>query len=367
MDLDKSDAGHARSLVPERVMVRDIEHVRWVGCLNPNEVTGTLPIANPVNQHEYKPSYVRQGDELVCYVAGPDVRDQVQHAWKRLDYGQLNTVADDSPAALTQLRNAVSDGLAKLRSKPATVLYARLDSFIIVKHTLELIARRAATVDDVASVLASFESKRLAARFRLDPPDTTGVEELVSDGFVRMALVRDLDLLVVNLPWGEAVSRALAETVGPLGSCTLVVGGAGACSFGLDVESVFCAREVVAEGVQFRSISNVLADSARRLGIDVSEGRLESIPRSMLAPSDPEADVVETESAFMLPSFGADCTVGVMHYVMDNARAGLPLSRTYYNQAWLSSLVRQRQRGKYLCYAAVLEHCGVDGKELLRT
>jgi hypothetical protein len=366
MDLDKSDAGHARSLVPERAMVRDIEHVRWVGCLNPNEVTGTLPIANPVNQHEYKPSYIRQGDELVCYVAGPDVRDQVQHAWKRLDYGQLNTVADDSHAALAQLRNAVSGGLAKLRSRPATVLYARLDSFIIVKHTLELIARRAATVDDVASVLASFESKRLAARFRLDPPDTTGVEELVSDGFVRMALVRDLDLLVVNLPWGEAISRALAETVGPLGSSVLVVGGAGACSSGLAVEAVFCAREVVAEGVQFRSITNVLADSARRLGIDISEGRLESIPRSMLAPSDPEADVVETESAFMLPSFGADCTVGVMHYVMDNARAGLPLSRTYYNQTWLSSRVRQRQRAKHLCYAAVLDHCGADGKELLR-
>lgn len=351
--------------MPERALVRNVEHVRWVGSINPSHVPGAMPIANPVNQHEYKPSYVREGHELVCYVAGPDVRDQVQHAWERLGYGEISTVADDSHVALEQLRQAVGHGLAKLRGRPTTVLYARLDSFLIVKYAADLIARRAVALDGVASVLASFESKRIATRFRLDPPEETGIEGLVADGFVRMSLMPDLDLLVVNLPWGEAISRALAESVGSLGSSTLVVGGAGACSTELSVESVFCAREVGASGLPVRSITNVLADSAKRLGIEVAEGRLESIPRSMLASNAPDADIVETELAFMLPSFGTNRTVGAMHYVMDNAQAGLPLSRTYYDPVWLASLVTQQQRAKHLCYAAVLEHCGAGGGELL--
>jgi hypothetical protein len=183
-----------------------------------------------------------------------------------------------------------------------------------------------------------------------------------------MAIVGDLDVLAVNLPWGPALATIYGELLCPRFNRILLVGGAGSRRRDLGPEHVFAAHSLGADHGPLMELENILVPHAEALGVAAFQGTLRSTHGSISSPTSrvqllPESDAVDMETAHILRF--ADCLSGCLHYVMDSSVEGLGLSMTYYNSAWLSWLAGQSSRAKNLCYAAVLSQCGEAGAEIL--
>ena len=125
---------HSLSVLPARRFVSRLEKVGWNGSIEPQAHADRLPLANEVNTHEYKPAFVRRNGDLLCYVAGPDARAQVEQAWQDSDYGELISRSDTTEIAATQLGDSLTHALHELGRTPSFVLIARVDSFLFAKR-----------------------------------------------------------------------------------------------------------------------------------------------------------------------------------------------------------------------------------------
>jgi hypothetical protein len=348
--------------------MRSVERVRWVGSVSPRTVVDQLPLANPVNSHDYKPAFVRRGGELVCHVAGPDGRDQVIRAWRLLDYGTLETIDDFSDDALGLAEKSLANAIAALPHHPRVVIVARLDSFMYARMLALRLEKGLVSGFAARKEFIARESSRLENEFRAELPVSEVVEGVRT--YVRTAWLPEEDMMVVNLPWGPRLSEVTAKVVGTLDSEVVVVGGVGAVSPEIDVETVFLADSVRRpDDDVVVPIRNVLIDEAAKLDLEFSGGCIGSVASALYGEgrnSVQGIDVVETEVAYMSSLWMSGREFGVAHYVMDNAGRGLPLSKTYYSKEWLEVLAKKSRRAKNLCYSTVLSRYGVGAEALMR-
>lgn len=364
-----SHAAHALSVVPPQALVSSFERIQWLGSVSPRSVSGQLPLANSVNKHDYKPAFVRSGANLLCHVAGPDGRDQVLRAWALLGYGKVETTSDTSSDTLVAARDILIRAISPVAHRLRGVVIARLESFLHARDLASLLYRRIKTVQAARVQLIAYEIGRIENEFRPRSP----LDSRVSDAhtFVRTAWLPEESLIVVNLPWGPKLSAVVAEVVGNLGCDVdvVVVGGAGAVSIDLPVESVFVPNSIRSPDGSVSSVNNILMGEFGKLGIQFAQGCLGSVPSALYSQSshlDSSVDAVETELAYMSPLWANTRTFGTAQYIMDNIGRNLPLSSTYYHQPWLTTLARRVRRAKNLCLAAVISKYGIGAELLVR-
>jgi hypothetical protein len=367
---------HALSIVPHPALIRRHERIRWIGCIKPPKGLEEIPIANSCNNHEFKPVYARAGSDLVCYIASPDVRNQVLTAWSLLNYGTLETVQDESGQAIEPVKVALESVLSRiLPFAPQNLLIGRVNSFMIATQIAQKLRTGDFSTEQARAFLIHHETKRLSQCFKQDSNvnqlaelSQEGFRIIASDGFLQIVLYPSLSLLAVNLPWGPALATMYGQILCPHFYRTMIVGGVGSRIHGMEPEQVFGSDHLAIGFENPSPLDNILLAQADALDLAAHIGTLRSTheslssPRSRLQPL-PASDAVDMEAAYILRFMGPES--GCLHYVMDSSASGLGLSATYYNTAWLAWLASKPSRAKNLCYAAVLRLCGEGGAEKL--